>query len=192
MVSRRLATLFGVLMSLCFPDVLTIIQGSEIRVMLAVSGGGCKLAYELAHVETPKAKVVEMVIAPGGLIKQTILEDPVQLTDWDLESTITFNVQLLRASVFKRLLGIEAPTTPVTAELYKQHGHPFFKLYEEKSGIEGHFGGIKSIGGLEKEKRGVKRGRDEDIDFPVVELNTVKKRTPSVPIGEMARKLKIV
>ncbi len=163
--------------------MLIVMQGSNVYLVI----GG----RTLGQLGSPKSKVVEMAIAPGGFIKQTIVKDPVRSTDWDLNNTIMFNVHLLNASVFGDLLGPKAPTTPVTAELYKPHGYPFFELYEEKSGIEGDFGNIKSIGDLEKEKKGIKRRHDEDIDFPVVELNTVDKKIPFVPVDEMMRKLNI-
>ena len=84
-----------------------------------------------------------MAIAPGGFINQTIIKDPVPMEDWDQNNTILFNLQLLNASCFQQLLGIKPPSTPITPALYKAHGYPFYKLYEEPSGISGDFGGIK-------------------------------------------------
>jgi hypothetical protein len=127
-----------------------------------------------------------MAVAPGGFIKQKIVKDPVDAEDWDKENTIMFNLQLLNASVFQQVTGIKAQATPITPELYKRYGYPFFKLYEEKSGIKGDFQGIKSVSELDRQK-GVKRNgiSDNIMCFPIVELNAVNKKSPFLPVSEL-------
>ena len=127
-----------------------------------------------------------MAIASGGFIRQSIVKDTLSAADWNQDNIIMFNVQLLNASTFEVILGMKAPETPVTPELYKQYGYPFFKLYEELSGIKGNFTNVKSVAKLEK-KKGKKRkySADEVIEFPIVELNTVDQRRPFLPVSEM-------
>jgi hypothetical protein len=135
-----------------------------------------------------------MAVSPGGFINQTIVKDPVKAEDWDTGNTIMFNMRLLNASVFEQVTGIEAPATPITPELYKRYGYPFFKLYEEKSGIKGDFKGLKSVGALDQQK-GVKITRDELMTFRIVELNKVDIKRPFVPVSELeaaVKKLNIV
>lgn len=127
-----------------------------------------------------------MAIASGGFIKQIILKDPVPAADWNQDNIIMFNVQLLNASTFEAILGMKAPKTPVTPELYKQYDYPFFKLYEELSGIKGNFTNVTSVAKLDK-KKGKKRKYpdDEFIEFPIVEPNAVDQRRPFLPVSEM-------
>jgi len=162
-------------------------------------GGGDHEEYmlqeELAESNAARKKentvISEMAIAPGGFITQTIVKDPVEAEDWDKENTIMFNLQLLNASVFEQLIGIKAPPTPITPELCKRYGYPFFKLYEEKSGIKGDFEGVKSLGDLDREN-GVESTHDGDeiMHFPVVELNRVDKKSSFLPVSELEAALK--
>lgn len=153
------------------------------------------LQEELAESNATRKKentvTSQMAIAPGGFIHQTIVKDPVEAEDWDKENTIMFNLQLLNASVFEQLFGIKALTTPLTPELYKRHGYPFFKLYEEKSGIKGDFEVVKSVGDLDQDK-GVKSNHegDEIMQFPVVELNRVVKKSPFLPVSDLEAAVK--
>jgi hypothetical protein len=170
-----------------------------VHMVLGLRGGGGDLeeymVQELAESNAARKKentvISEMAIAPGGFITQTIVEDPVEAEDWDKENTIMFNLQLLNASVFEQLIGIKAPPTPITPELYKSYEYPFFKLYEEKSGITGDFEGVKSVSELDREK-GVKitHEGDEIMHFPVVELNRVDKKSPFLPVSDLEAAVK--
>lgn len=135
-------------------------------------------------------KKSEMSIAPGGLIHQTIVRDPVDPTAWDKDNSIMFNVQLINALVFETLLGVGAPRTPITPALYSKYGFPFFKLEEEKSGIKGVFGDIKSVAELYM-KKGKKRCRSDSMatSFPVVILDKSTKKRPFVPVAELIQML---
>lgn len=132
----------------------------------------------------------EMAIAPGGFINQTIVRDPVASQTWDIENSIMFNLQLLNASKFEELLGYPAPETPITPELYRSYGYPFFKLYEEKSGIKGEFRGLKSVGTIDEEKGIKKHIGDSAIKFPVIELNKVDRKNTFKPVAELEAELK--
>lgn len=58
------------------------------------------------------------------------------LQNWDNESAISFNVQLLNATRFEQLLGIRAPPTPITEAVYEAHGYPFYNHYLESTGLK--------------------------------------------------------
>jgi hypothetical protein len=136
---------------------------------LRLRGGGESTPEQLAENATLLEKTkqdrlqrivkTEMAVSPGRFINQTSVKDPVKAEDWVIGNTVMFNMQLLNASIFEQVTGIEAPATPITPELYKRYGYPFFKLYEEKSGIKGDFKGLKSVSALDQQK-GVKRGGD--------------------------------
>jgi len=100
----------------------------------------------------------EHSIAPGGLIKQCILEDHYDASIWERERMICFNVQVLNSSFFRQVTGVEPPKTPVTAKTYADQGLPFFKIYNESSTIKGDFDRIKSVKAIDKVKAQSKAG----------------------------------
>ncbi|KAF8860739.1 hypothetical protein BDZ45DRAFT_588036 [Acephala macrosclerotiorum] len=170
-----------------------ISKESTIHLVLNLRGGGWvdpELTAKAAAAALAATKKQEMAIAPAGLIHQTIVRDPIDATAWDKDNTIMFNVQLLNASVFQGLLGLPAPTTPITPALYSLYGFPFFKMYEEKSGIKGTFPGIKSVAELDEAKgKGRSQHDNPSLAFPIVILDTSEKR-PFFAVSEMIRMLK--
>lgn len=150
--------------------------------VLTLGGGG------VCPQPKDKKQSEEMTMAPAGLIKQTIVKDPLLAKDWAQDNTIIFNIQLLTASVFEALLGMPAPPTSVTPAMYKKLGFPFFKMYEEKSGIKGNFKNIKSVAELDK-KKGKKCSPDDDesLNFPIVAIDPSK--IPLTPVAEMIQEL---
>jgi hypothetical protein len=148
-----------------------------------------KLLEKIEQYRLLRIVKTEMAVSPGGFINQTIVKDPVKAENWDTGNTIMFNLQLLNTSVFEQVTGTKAPSMPIIPELYKRYGYPFFKLSEEKSGVKGDFRGPKSVGAPDQQK-GVKRARDEFLCFPIVELNTVDKQRPFLPVSEIGAKVK--
>jgi hypothetical protein len=159
-----------------------LLQQSILHLVLRLRGGGPATAEQMAKWKKEQAaadarkavEAAEMTIAAGGTICQTIVKDTIAVKNWDKGSTVTFNLQIINAAKFESLLGIPAPSTPISKETYAEHGYPFFKLYEEKSGIKGDFGSVKSVSQLRK-ATGV-HNADEDFhhSFPIVTLNCPK------------------
>ena len=131
-----------------------ITDGSTLHLIVRLRGGGAT---------EPGA---ELGIAPGGLIKQCIIEDNYPPSTWEPDRSISFNVQILNSELFHQLTGFAPPDTPITAETYAEQGLPFYKFYEEEhSTIKGDFAGISSVKAVDKAK--AKSGqqdnrRDED------------------------------
>ena len=98
----------------------------------------------------PCPEDVALGVAPGGLIKQCILEDTNPATIWERDRTVSFNVQILNSDMFQQITGKPPPSTPISAKTYRNHGLPFIKIYGEKSTIKGDFDGIKSVKQLDK------------------------------------------
>ncbi|KAF2826216.1 integral membrane protein [Ophiobolus disseminans] len=86
----------------------------------------------------------EMTVAAGGKIHQVIHSDD-NGQDWLSDRTTVFNVQILNSAVYKAVTGSAPPIQPVSAQTYKEAGLPFFKMYEEPSGISGDFSLVKSV-----------------------------------------------
>ena len=113
-------------------------------------------------------RTLELGIAPGGLIKQTVVADPYTSDSWEPERSISFNVQILNSELFHQVTGQAPPPTPITAQTYAKHGLPFFKLYEENSGIEGDFKDTKSVKAIDNSKDITKRGEGLEADEPAI------------------------
>lgn len=122
-----------------------------------------------------------MAIAPGGLIKQTIVKDTVCPQHWDVEKIMVANISLINASAFKSITGIQAPRTPVCTATYAKYGLPFFELYKEPSGIQGDFKAIQSVAQLDIEKNlnAETRWWERYLEFPSIAIS--KKRSSLIP-----------
>ncbi len=108
-------------------------------------------------------------VAPGGLIKQCIVEDTYPAAIWERDRTICFNVQILNSDMFQRVTGKAPPATPVSAKTYANAGLPFYEIYGETSTVKGDFNGIKSVRGLDMMKN--MNGKREDEGDGVLESN---------------------
>jgi hypothetical protein len=97
----------------------------------------------------PAETAQELSVAAGGKIKQVIHRDT-QGSDWLPDKTTVINVQLLNSASYHDVTGEEPPTQPISAEEYKQYGYPFFKMYEETSGVAGDFSKVKSVAEIDK------------------------------------------
>lgn len=98
------------------------------------------------------SKDVAMGVAPGGFIKQCVLEDTNLATIWERDHTICFNVQILNSAMFQQVTGTAPPSTPISAKAYADQGLPFYKIYGETSTVKGDFDGIKSVKQLDNIK----------------------------------------
>ncbi|KAL5620963.1 hypothetical protein FOBRF1_004209 [Fusarium oxysporum] len=92
------------------------------------------------------AEEPEMNIASGGLIRQSIVEQP--KGEYKKTSTVTFNVQILNSTSFKRVTGQDPPKSPISAATYAKAGHPFFSLDEGPATISGNFSDLQSLAQL--------------------------------------------
>ena len=104
-------------------------------------------------------KTREMSIAAGGKIKQVIFEDYYG-DEWLSNKMTVFNVQMLNSVFYKYVTGNSLPSKPMDAKTYAEHGMPFFKIYEESSGISGDFSMVKSVAQIANSK-------EENVD-PIV------------------------
>ena len=133
-----------------------------------------------------------MVIALGGLIKQSVVKDTVHPKGWDRERTTVFNVQILDSDDFHQVTGIAAPQTPITAEAYVEAGLPFFKLYDDKSSVVGKFQSVKSVHAIDKSlaKRKQERIKEEPSLRPkLIVLNPAGIRLPFRSASELRAEL---
>lgn len=79
---------------------------------------------------------MEMGIAAGGMIEQTIVEDDGE-NKFDATQTKVFNMQVLNSLHYQHVTGEEPPFSYVSEDMYTQYGYPFYKVYEEPSNVAG-------------------------------------------------------
>lgn len=71
----------------------------------------------------------DMGLAPGGLMRQEIYDDPYGFDVWDLENSSRSFIHIANSLNFKKITGHAPPTEPVTAQQYENAGLPWFDYY---------------------------------------------------------------
>jgi hypothetical protein len=103
-----------------------------------------------------------MSVAAGGKIKQTIVKDS-DSEPWLSGRTTVFNAQILNSAVYEEVTGEAPPGKPMDSKTYKSHGLPFFKMYEELSGVSGNFSMVKSVAEIDHNVEEVVTPRVVDV-----------------------------
>lgn len=108
----------------------------------------------------------EMGLGAGGGMHQSIEPDRYGPEAWDPEFTQRVFVTLVHAKDWKTLTGEVAPNRPPTAQEYAQAGLPWFAWYGVDQPLPGGktLAGVKSVGGLHKEKTGAELPHSKDVD----------------------------
>lgn len=121
-------------------------DGCTMDLVLRLRGGGCGSVAAAMEAGSPR-----MGLAAGGLIEQAICQDSVRPSLWDSSKGTIFHLQILSSDSFKQVTGFDPPPTPITAQVYRSYGLPYFKYYHEvPSGVGGAFGDVKSVNELDR------------------------------------------
>ena len=83
----------------------------------------------------------EMGLAPGGLMRQEIYDDPHGFDAWDGSVRSRCFVHILNSAQFLDMTGEKPPQEPVTAQDYSEAGLPWFDYYG---------GDLQALGGASK------------------------------------------
>ncbi|KAG8859050.1 hypothetical protein FRB96_004620 [Tulasnella sp. 330] len=106
-------------------------------------------------------------LGAGGKIEQKIQNSNATLIEsfplegyndpriWDLESSTLINIQILNSLDFEHVTGYRVPPTPITPEMYRTRGVPWFELYDD------HLETADTTAGQEVFKRLKSAGDDE-------------------------------
>jgi hypothetical protein len=89
------------------------------------------LGFEMQVASAPMG---EMGLGAGGMMQQKIYPDSYGIDTWDTENYGSVFVHIVNSEQYRELTGLEAPPTPVTAQVYTQYGFPWFALYDEAQG----------------------------------------------------------
>jgi ubiquitin len=91
-------------------------------------------------------------LAAGGLIKQAVYKDTRSLSEWDQQNYQSCRITIANSSTMVKGM----PYTPITAKTYKEHGFPWFDLYDEhiaseKTNDDTMFDNVDSLGNFKDE-----------------------------------------
>ena len=80
---------------------------------------------------------MEMGLAPGGLMRQEIYNDPYGIDAWDQENGFRCFVHLANSELYQNITGHAPPHKPCTAEDYTNAGLPWFDYYSDAKPVTG-------------------------------------------------------
>ena len=92
------------------------------------------------------APAPEMGLAPGGLMRQEIYDDPHGIGAWETEVSARCFVHLANSAVYRKITGEAPPPTPATAQEYTRAGLPWFEYYGGDLGV---LEGSEALAGLD-------------------------------------------
>lgn len=97
----------------------------------------------------------DMGLAPGGLMRQEIFDDPHKFSDWNTGVRARCFLHLANSMVWRAITGKNPPTVPPTAAEYTRAGLPWFEYYgADRQALEGgaRLQGMESVAKLGKKK----------------------------------------
>ncbi|MFZ5557670.1 MAG: hypothetical protein ACOZDY_13275 [Pseudomonadota bacterium] len=116
----------------------------------------------------------DMGLAPGGLMRQHLYNDPYGLDAWDTSHASRCFVHLLNSDQYHAVAGRLPPHRPPTAQEYAKAGLPWFEYYAEGKdalGGSGKLAGLDSIATKAiKEQTKVPFENDPVTPAPVINL----------------------
>jgi hypothetical protein len=123
-----------------------------------------------------------MGLAPGGLMRQTIYDDPFKPGDWDLEHSSRCFIHICNSMLWESITGARPPHPPVTAAAYTEAGLPWFEYYSEKPGCDGsaQLNALKSVNDLGKEKGETPLPENESIHVSSSQVVHINKQQNQV------------
>lgn len=79
----------------------------------------------------PAPQCASMGLAAGGRMVQKVYPDPHGLDVWDQRVSARVFVHIVSSRDWKAITGEAPPPSPISAKTYRQHGYPWFELYDE-------------------------------------------------------------
>ncbi|KAL6401435.1 hypothetical protein AUP68_15305 [Ilyonectria robusta] len=92
-----------------------------------------------------------MGIAAGARIRQHIFADRFPTIRWSNSRSTLLSIQILNSVAFEALTGMLTPPTPITPDMYKSHGFPFYAAWGEGAKTDGadNLFNLKSVGDID-------------------------------------------
>jgi hypothetical protein len=101
-------------------DLLDDLIGSEIRE-----------AHTPCYLAPSMSEGLDMGLGAGGTMRQEILKDRHNFSDWDLSLTSRCFVHLCNSLLWRQVTGSNPPHPPFTAKEYRKAGIPWFDYYRD-------------------------------------------------------------
>jgi hypothetical protein len=114
------------------------------------------IEYERGFGPSAAAASIDMSLAPGGMMKQEIYEDPYGLEEWARGYTARCFIHIANSLVWSAITGKQPPTTPPTAKQYTNAGLPWFEYYNDALkhvNATDKLKGLKGVAEMGKEKK---------------------------------------
>jgi len=73
----------------------------------------------------------EMGLGAGARIKQKIYPDPYGIDTWNQEEYGSAFIHIVNSRQYEQITGRMPPPPPISAQIYAEHGLPWFDLYDE-------------------------------------------------------------
>ncbi|MDO8970762.1 MAG: hypothetical protein Q7U74_08750 [Saprospiraceae bacterium] len=74
----------------------------------------------------------EMGLAAGGKITQKIYEDRYGYNTWDTQNFGKVEIHIINSLAFQGITGLQPPASPISLQLYKDAGLPWYKVYDDE------------------------------------------------------------
>jgi hypothetical protein len=139
-------------------------------------------AHASARFVTSRAQA--MGLAPGGRMKQEILQDKYDLEDWDLDSKSRCFVHIANSQNWHQITGRNPPTLPPAAAEYNKQGLPWFDYYSDAKPVDGSelLGAMQSV--LDVGKAKVAMSLPENQGFNPLNILNIFRRRPTNHVQE--------
>jgi hypothetical protein len=125
-----------------------------------------------------------MGLGAGGKMKQEIFKDPHGMDVWQRSQRSRCFVHLANSMAWEAITEEKPPESPMTAELYSQHGYPWFDYYDDN--LEA-LGGTEKLAGLKSiMELGFQKGLNilpENMPADVERVHVIKGTAGQVRVG---------
>jgi hypothetical protein len=119
----------------------------------------------------------EMGLAPGGVMRQEVYDDPYDIESWEATASSRCFVHIANSAQYKAITGVAPPTKPPSAESYTKAGLPWFEYYAGDLGVLG--GSVKLAGLDSMAALGIKKQEEPLPDNTPVDPKHVVKIRPN-------------
>jgi hypothetical protein len=116
----------------------------------------------------PPSASMAMGLAAGGQMKQEIYEDDRPPSDYDQEQSSRCFVHLCNSTLWKAVTGSRPPHRPISAQMYAEHGLPWFDYYrDDLSSVDGtkDLAALKTVADLYEDEEGIDFLGNESIEL---------------------------
>ena len=113
---------------------------------------------------------VEMGLAPGGLMRQKIVEDKFGLDVWDQENGLRCFIHLANSEQYRAITGHRPPHTPPSAKQYTDAGLPWFDYYDDQPALAGSvaLGKLTSLAAMTIQKGKSLLGDNQPVEPKII------------------------